>query len=162
MNPRIGIKVSIIGRILNCIALLAFLSSLGYLIIKWPNLPKEVPSHYKIMGEPDNWGHKGLILIPLLIGIFLWVGFSLLEKYPHLHNHFGLTTENAERKYKNSSLMINFIKNEILLFFSYSCLNDVIVAKGENSLLGIWGFPVFLLSFLTTIAYFIIRSFQLK
>ncbi|MEH6940080.1 DUF1648 domain-containing protein, partial [Bacillus sp. JJ664] len=66
--------------------------------------------------------------------------------------------------YKNSSLMINFLKNEMLLFFSYGSLNDVIVAYGENSLLGIWEFPLFLFLFflLTTLAFFIIRSFQLK
>ncbi len=36
-------------------------------------------------------------------------GLHVLEKFPHIHNHSGLTEKNAEPLYKNSMLILNFI-----------------------------------------------------
>jgi hypothetical protein len=91
------------------------------------------------LGQPDHWGSKGFIFIPLIIGMILWI---------------GLTEENVERKYKNSIMMLNFIKNEMPLFFAYSAWNDVVVAKEKESLLGVWEFPGFLIILFGTLVFF--------
>jgi uncharacterized membrane protein len=161
-RPKLHIKTPVIGKIFNVIALMAFLSSIFYLITQWSVLPEKVPTHYNGIGEPDDWGHKGFIFIPLIIGIVLWVGLTILEKYPHLHNYSGLTEENVERKYKSSMMLLNFIKNEMLLFFAFSSFNDVVVANGKDSILGIWELPLFIGVIFSTLAFFMIRLFRAK
>ena len=161
-RPRLQIKTPIVTKIFNGIAILSFISSIFYLITQWSSLPNKVPTHYNGLGEPDHWGSKGFIFIPLIIGIILWGGLTILEKYPHTHNYIGLTDENAERKYKNSIMMLNFTKNEILLFFAYSAWNDVFVSKHKESLLGVWEFPGFLIILFGTLVFFIIRTVRIK
>jgi uncharacterized membrane protein len=85
-RPKLQIKTPIVAKIFNGIALLSFISSIAYLITQWSSLPNKVPTHYNGLGEPDHWGSKGFIFFPLIIGIILWIGITILEKYPHLHN----------------------------------------------------------------------------
>jgi hypothetical protein len=58
--------------------------------------------------------------------------------------------------------MLNFTKNEMLLFFAYSAWNDVIVAKEKESLLGVWEFPGFLIILFGTLLFFIIQTVRIK
>jgi hypothetical protein len=71
-----------------------------YFIQQWISLPNHMPVHFNLKGEPDRWGEKWVFWIPIIIGMFLWGGLSLLEKYPHIYNYFNLTLENAERHIK--------------------------------------------------------------
>ncbi|CAM3990386.1 DUF1648 domain-containing protein [Mesobacillus zeae] len=155
-------KTPMIAKVLNAMALLAFAGSILYLLFQWSSLPDQVPTHYNAAGEPDDWGGKSFILIPPMIGLLIWVGSSFLEKRPQYHNYIGINEENRERLYKNSSHMLNILKNEILLFFSFGILNDIRVANGKGSLLGSWELPLFLILIFGTIAVFVIRMFRLQ
>jgi len=162
MNPKLDIKVPTVGKVFNIVAIISYIVSIMFILIQWSHLPDLVPSHYNALGEPDSWSHKGFIFIPLVIGFFLWIGCYEVEKRPHLHNYLALTEENMEKQYKNSMLMMNFLKNELLLFFSYGVCNDVFVSHGKNSLLGVWELPIFAVMIGGTLLFFVIRSFKLK
>jgi uncharacterized membrane protein len=161
-KPKLSINTSKSGKIFNIIALLLFFISIFYLIFKWNILPDQVPIHYNASGVPDDWGPKGFIFLPLGLGITLWMGIYFLEKYPHLHNNSFITAENVERQYRNSSLMLNVLKNELLLLFSFNSFNDVHVASGNESLLGVWELPIVFILIFGTLAFFIIRSIRIK
>ena len=158
----VKLKLPLIGKVFNGVALLSFLSSLIYIIVKWSSLPERVPSHYNAFGEPDAWSNKVFIFFPISIGFMLWVGCYFIEKHPHIHNYIWLTSKNKFRLYRNSMLMINFIKNEILLYFSFNIWNDVHVAKGNEPLFDVWQLPIFLFVLFGTLFYFIFRSFKLR
>ncbi|KPD09019.1 hypothetical protein AM501_06725 [Aneurinibacillus migulanus] len=151
-----------IGRYFNLFTLLICAISLSYILMNWSSFPDLVPSHYNALGEPDDWSNKWFIFVPLLIGFVLWIGMYFLEKNPHLHNYSGLTESNIESLYKNSMLTINFIKNELLLMFSFSSLDNVRVAMGNKSLLGAWELPVVFILLLGTVAFFVVRSIKIK
>ena len=85
-----------------------------------------------------------------------------MEKFPHIHNYSGLTAENAEQLYKNSMLMLNFLKNELMLIFALGSWNDIRVANGNDSFLGRWDLPLPLLIIFGTLLFFIWRSVKLK
>jgi uncharacterized membrane protein len=88
-----------------------------YLLMEWSSLPNRVPMHYDFFGEVDKWGSKGIIFLHPIIGAVLWIGPTILEKFPHVYNYIvDLTEENIERQYKNGRIMINVIKNEILIY----------------------------------------------
>ncbi|MGP4081206.1 DUF1648 domain-containing protein [Pseudalkalibacillus sp. R45] len=132
-----------------------------YLVMQWSSIPNKVPVHFNFAGEPDNWGHKGLIWLLLFIGISMWIGLTFLEKYPHVYNYITLTEENIEKQYKNASMMINVIKNELLILFVLLTWRTVQVAKGSHENLPGWDLPVILGILFITLAFFINRSFRL-
>ncbi|MBT2572178.1 VanW family protein [Planococcus sp. ISL-110] len=48
-----------------------------------------------------------LLFLLSLIGAVLWIGMTVLERYPHTYNYLNLIEENAEGQYKNASLMMH-------------------------------------------------------
>ncbi|HLR69460.1 MAG TPA: DUF1648 domain-containing protein [Virgibacillus sp.] len=161
-RPVLKIKQTPIEKILNIIAFVIFLGSILYILFEWSPMPNEVPGHYNAVGEVDRWGRKGELWIVPFVGLVLWVGLSILEKFPHIHNYSNLTEDNAEQQYKNSRLMLNFLKNEILLIFSYINWKDIQVAKGQAESLGICFLPIFLIIIFGTLIFFVLRSLRLK
>ena len=161
-RPKLKLQTPLIGRLFDGIALLVLAVSAINIFMHWSSLPAQVPSHYNALGEPDAWSSRGFVFVPLLIGSILWVGLHVLEKFPHIHNYSGLTKINAEPLYKNSMLMLNFIKNEFMLIFTIGSWNDIHVANGNDSFLGVWELPLTLLIIFGTLLFFIWRSIQLK
>lgn len=161
-RPVLKIKQTPIEKILNIIAFVIFLGSILYILFEWSSMPNEVPGHYNAIGEVDRWGRKGELWIVPFVGLVLWVGLSILEKFPHIHNYSNLTEDNAEQQYKNSRLMLNFLKNEILLIFAYINWKDIQVAKGQAESLGICFLPIFLIIIFGTLIFFVLRSLRLK
>jgi hypothetical protein len=130
--------------------------------MEWSSLPNRVPMHYDFFGEVDKWGSKGIIFLHPIIGAVLWIGLTILEKFPHVYNYIvDLTEENIERQYKNGRIMINVIKNEILIYISYSICKDIKVAYGHNIAFGTLDLLLFLILF-GSISFFIVRSFRLR
>ena len=161
-RPKIKLKTPLIGRLFDGVALMILAASAINIFMQWSSLPAQVPSHYNALGEPDAWSSKEFIFVPLIIGTILWVGMHILEKFPHIHNYSGLTAENTEQLYKNSMLMLNFLKNELMLIFALGSWNDIRVANGNDSFLGRWDLPLPLLIIFGTLLFFIWRSVKLK
>lgn len=161
-NVKLQLKIPKMGVYLNIIAILSFLFAVSFILLNWSTLPVKLPSHYNFAGEPDRWSDKWFIFVLLAIGIILWFSLQIVEKKPHLHNYSGLTEKNREILYKNSMLLMNFVKNEILIYFSYSAINDIYVANGTGSILGTWDLLVFVILIIGTIIFFGVRSIRLK
>jgi uncharacterized membrane protein len=161
-RPKLPLKMHMFSKIFNTIALILFFVTILYIMTQWSQLPNQVPTHYNAFGKPDDWGHKGFIFLPLIISILMWIGLHFLEKKPHLHNYVNIKKENIEQHYKNSSLMINALKNELLIIFSFMAWNDVSVSMRNESLLGAWELPLVFAIILGTLAIFIIRSIRIN
>ncbi|OLN21997.1 hypothetical protein BTO30_11735 [Domibacillus antri] len=133
-----------------------------YLAVQYVSLPERVPTHFNAFNVPDGWGPKWMMLIPLVIGFAIWIGLHVLEKFPHIHNYLWLTEENARRQYKNSQLLLNSMKNIILVFFSFMTIETVRISFGKPSLLGVWEMPIFLFVLFGTMGCFLFRSYRLR
>lgn len=133
-----------------------------YFTQQWLTLPNELPIHFNMKGEPDGWGGKWVVWIPLIIGLILWIGLSTLEKYPHTYNYQNLNAENAERQYKNARIMVNIMKAEITLFFMY--ISWMIIGfSSEREANNVWlPIAMFIIALFGSIAFFIYRSFKLR
>jgi uncharacterized membrane protein len=162
-RPVLKIEKTPLEIALNIISSLLFIGSVLYLLMEWPSLPNRVPMHYNFFGEVDKWGSKGIIFLHPIIGAALWIGLTILEKFPHAYNYIvGLTEENIERQYKNGRIMINVIKNEILIYISYSIWKDIKIAYGHDIAFGTWDLALFLIVLFGSIGFFIVRSFRLR
>lgn len=149
--------------VFNIATIITFMSTMVYLLYHWSLLPEKVPAHYNAAGVVDRWGSKGEMLILPIIGMMMWVGMTILERYPHVYNYMvPITKENAPAQYVNARLMINVLKNEILLSFSFLTWEGIKIDLDERNGLGIW-FPIIFLGLIFgSMGYFVIRSFYLQ
>jgi uncharacterized membrane protein len=161
-RPRANINKSKVEKLFDGITLLFTLSVILFLISKWSSIPESVAIHFNFAGEPDGWGSRWMIILPIIIGLILWIGLYFLEKYPQSYNYIGLTEENAQRQYKNGQLLIHTLKNVMLIFFSYLTIDSIRVSAGDKSYLGIWEAVLFLVVIFGTIGYFMYRSYRLR
>lgn len=159
-QPKIDIPGTGFGSFLNAVSVLVFLTMLVYLFVQYGALPDQVPGHYDGAGQVDRWGGKEELFLLPLIGAALWIGMSVLEKYPHTYNYLNLTEENAEAQYKNGRLMINVLKNEMVILFSWINFQNIRVALGEADGLGSFFMPVFLAVIFGSILFFMIRMLR--
>lgn len=162
IRPKLKIPKTLLENILDIALIFLFITAAGSLVMQWSSIPDTVPTHFNAAGEPDGWGNKINLWILLGIGLLTWILLTVVEKYPHIYNYFNLTEENAERQYKNARLMLNMIKNEMLLFFVFMSWVSGGVAKGTQKGLGVWILPLFIIGITGTIAFFIVRSIKLK
>ncbi|OAT74841.1 hypothetical protein A7K69_03790 [Parageobacillus thermoglucosidasius] len=161
-RPVLKIKKTPLETALNIATLLLFIGSILYLLMEWSSLPNRVPMHYNFFGEIDKWGSKGIIVLHPIIGAVLWISLTVLEKFPHVYNYINLTEKNIEQQYKNVRIMINVIKNEILIYISYSIWKDIKAAYGHDITFGTWDLPLFLIVLFSSISFFIVRSIRLR
>ncbi|WP_054950689.1 DUF1648 domain-containing protein [Numidum massiliense] len=162
-RPTVTIPQTPLEKTLNIISLIFFLAILVYLIARWSAIPDKIPTHFNFKGEADRWGNKGSIWLLPIVGVFPWVIMTFFEKVPHMLNFpTKITEENAERQYKNCRLMINVLKNEILLLFVYLIYTTERVACGHRETIGTWTIPIILIVTLGSLAFFTVRSIRLK
>lgn len=133
-----------------------------YLLIQFDALPNQVPSHYNGAGEVDGWGGKEQLFLLPIIAAGLWIGMSVLERHPHTYNYnyINLTKDNAELQYKNGRRMMNVLKNEILLFFSFITVQNIRVASGTAEGMGVFFLPVLLIVVFGSVLFFILRMLR--
>jgi uncharacterized membrane protein len=160
-QPKIHIPKAKLENIFDVIGITLYILSIIYLISQFGALPDRVPGHFNGAGEVDRWGSKMELIILPLVGGGLWLLFTVLEKYPHQLNYLNLKEDNVEAQYKNGRLMLNVLKNEIVVFFSLITYGMVQIAQGEMEGLGGAFLPVFLGVILGSTFVFMIRMVKM-
>ncbi len=161
-RPKPELTKTFAEKLFDMLAILTAILTIIYLLIKWTSMPETVPIHFDFSGEPDRWGKRWILMLTLIIGIMAWIGMHFLEKFPQIHNYMWLTKENVQRQYKNSQLLLNVMKNIILIFFSFMAYDSVHVALGKQSIMGLWSMTLFLILLFGPITFFVVRSYRLK
>ncbi|HSI66084.1 MAG TPA: DUF1648 domain-containing protein [Planococcus sp. (in: firmicutes)] len=161
-QPVIDFERTAFARFLDFLAIIVFSWVMIYLILQWSALPEEVPMHFDASGVPDGSGPGWTIYLLPLIGFALWLGMAFLEKRPQIHNYLNLTEENMEKQYRNSSLLVNVMKNQILIFFSYLSWEIFQLAQGARETLGWMAVPGFMVVLFGSIFFFIVRSLRMR
>lgn len=140
-------------------AILFLLSSFVYVLLKWSILPEQVPIHFDASGDPDNWGPKSMLLLLPLIGTVIWIGLSILERYPHVYNYIvRITEENAALQYRSAVTLIHFLKNTIAIMFALLTRESFLIGSGEQEALSPELLPLFLTIIFGSIVLYIIQS----
>ncbi|MGB5507291.1 MAG: hypothetical protein WBM95_00145, partial [Robiginitalea sp.] len=104
---------------------------------------------------------KGIIWTLPIIGFTMFIGLYWLNKYPHIFNYpQKVTKENAKRLYTTGTRMIRTLNALITCLFAYITYSTIQVALGNQSGLGTWFLPIFMISTLGTTAYFLYRSMK--
>ena len=127
-------------RILEVISLLVMIGTTFYLIVGWNSFPDRIPAHYNAAGEIDRWGGKGELIFLLVMMWILYIGITLIQRFPQIWNTgVQVTQENRERVYRTLMYMLETLK--LLMVAGLSFLT-VYGMTGKN--LPVWFLFVFI------------------
>jgi len=129
-------------------------------------LPDIIPIHYNVAGEADGFGSKTTILTLLVIASIIFVGLTIVNRFPHILNYpTVITNENAQRQYTIATRLIRHLKLATVLIFGYLVFATNQCAKGQVDRLGAWFLPIAFGSFFVhlkfTICFAKIRLFNI-
>ena len=155
-RQKLSINLTTVDYIVEIIGLIGIICLIFLPIYYFNDLPNRIPKHFNAFGQPDSYGNKIMIWFVPIITLSLYIGMTILNKYPHIFNYpTNVTNENAERFYKIATKSIRFLKVVIVVSFSY--LNFRIIKTGLNETAGI-GYiflPIFLILIIGTIGFMI-------
>lgn len=57
-----------------------------YAAITWNHIPDSVPTHFGNNGQPDSYGGKSMVLVPLVVGLITYIASSVMTFFPSLWN----------------------------------------------------------------------------
>ncbi|MGH7596447.1 MAG: DUF1648 domain-containing protein [bacterium] len=162
-GPVLQIPKSSLEIGLETAAALGLLTMAFVMIKSWPLLPETIPHHFGVSGKPDAWGGKGILWLLPGISLMLYVGLTILRRYPHIYNYpWPITEQNAATQYHLARTMIGAFKAEIVLIFVYLQWQTIQVALGKAEGLGVAFLPIFLILIFGTIGIYFVKAYQTR
>ena len=142
-RPKLKIALTTTDKILEIAGALTVVVLWAVAIINYTTLPAEIPIHFNLSGQADNYGAKGIIFALPIIGTIEFVLLTILNKYPHTFNYLTtITTDNALRQYTIATRLIRYLKFVIGLIFLLIVIKMVQTVKGNSEGLGVWFLPL--------------------
>ncbi|MDR2037781.1 MAG: DUF1648 domain-containing protein [Bacteroidales bacterium] len=133
------------------------------ILIHYSGLPDTIPIHYNAAGQPDGFGGKVNILILPVISTVLFIGLTILNRYPHIFNFpVNITENNALQQYTNATRIIRYLKLILVLIFGFITFRTIQYANGQADGLGTGFLPLMLGFIFIPLVYFIVQSFLKK
>lgn len=162
-KPKIKIKLTKNDKVIEIIGWL----TLGLLwvlaILNYSSLPDIIPTHLNVVGEVNNYGGKGTILFLPILGTILFVGMTIMNKFPPVFNlPVGLTCGNTDSFYTDVTRMIRYLKFAVVLLFSFIVQKTSHMATGKSDVLGTWFLPLIIVFIFVPVIFYLIRSFRKK
>lgn len=162
-RPRIRIELTVTDKAIEIIGWFALLAIWVLAISNYSNLPDTIPTHYNGVGNADGFGNKTNILILPIIASILFVGITIINKFPYIFNYpTQITVENALRQYTNATRMLRFMKLILAILFGLFTFKTIQGANGQSFGHGVWFLPLTLGLIFIPLTYFIIKSFRIK
>jgi uncharacterized membrane protein len=138
-----------VDTVIEVLALVAVVVLVAVPVLNYSSLPGEIPQHFNLRGEADGWGDKSTLILMPVMGAILYVGLTVLSRFPHVYNYpWAITEGNARRQYSISRQMIAVLKLVIVAGFAYITWSTIRVAVGRqnglNSFFAVFQAPLIL------------------
>lgn len=154
-RPVIKLEWTFVDRLLEITGGVAIMVLWILVIVKYPGLPDTIPTHFNALGQVDGYGGKVTLLILPIIVTVIFIGLTILNRFPHVFNFpVSITQDNALKQYTNATRFIRYLKLVIVLIFGIMAFNMIQNAEGKANGMGIWVLPLMLgLIFIPLIIY---------
>lgn len=140
-RPKIELEQTPADRILEGVAAAGLIVLWVLPAAYYNDLPDTIATHFNAAGEADGYGPRITLWLLPLIGLGLYIGLTLVNRYPRIFNYpVKITPENAERQYQLATRLIRMLKTGIMWLFTYLCWLIVNSASSGQATLN----PVFL------------------
>lgn len=138
---------------LEVIGILILVGMIILIFARWNQIPQQIPLHYNLVGEIDNWGSKDAVLLLPAISILIYAILTVLSFFPKFWNvSVIITEENKETVYFNMRNLFLSIKVEIMAIF-FLILYYITIAQPMPIFIS----PLFLLIIVCTIIFPVLR-----
>ncbi len=162
-RPKIKLELTTADKSFEIVGWFLILAVWGLTITNYSNLPETISTHYNGAGQADGFGGKATILTLPLIATILFIGLTVLNKFPHVFNYpTGITQDNAFRQYTNATRLIRYLKLIIVFIFGLIAFKTIQNANGEAEGLGVWFLPLTIGLIFISLIYFVTKSFKTK
>ncbi|MEN9340305.1 MAG: hypothetical protein RIQ62_1617 [Bacteroidota bacterium] len=154
-RPKIELELTLFDKALEILGWISVLVIWILVITNYITLPDSIPIHYNSMGVADRFGGKENILTLPIVATVLFIGLTMLNKFPHLFNYpTPITEDNALRQYTYATRLLRYLKFIILVIFG--AITWQTISNVHN--IGIWFLPMTVALMLIPFIYFLIKS----
>jgi len=158
-RPKIKLELNRTDKIVEVIGWILVIGIWILTLANYFELPDIIPIHFNGAGEADGFGKKANILFLPIISTLLFIGLTLLNKYPHVFNYPNeITEENALSQYMNATRMLRYLKLIILIIFGTIVFMTIQNVNGNADGLGTWFLPLTMVFVFIPILYFLITG----
>ena len=125
-RPKIKLKLNTTDKLIEIVGWIAVLGIWVLTIVNYFELPEIIPTHYNGTGKADGFGSRSTILVLPIISTILFIGLTVLNKYPHILNYATeITKENAVQHYANATRLLRFLKLIVVIVFGLIVLRTI-------------------------------------
>lgn len=162
-RPKLKLELTKIDKTLEILGWTSILAIWVLTITNYANLPDTIPIHYNGAGQANGFGGKSTILTLPLIATILFIGLTILNKFPHVFNYpINITQDNALRQYTNTTRLIRSLKVIIVIIFGLIVFRTIQNANGQADGLGVWFLPLTLGLIFIPLTYYIVKTLKTK
>jgi hypothetical protein len=164
-RPIVHIKFTRNDYISESLSIIAFLAMwlLTFYAIVIASLPGTIPIHFNLKGAPDGYGKKLNLLITPLVSTVIYIGMTIINRYPHLFNYpVKINEKNAVEQYLLATRIIRLIKLVIMLLFfiiEFFIIKSVLYNRPFVAFWFVLIIPAF---FYVLFIFYILRSIKVK
>ena len=160
-RPKITLVPSTADKMVELLGWLILLALWGWTFTHFSDLPDTIPTHFNAAGEADGFGSKASIIGLPFIATLLFIGLTVLNRYPHSFNYPSpVTQDNALRLYTLATRMLRNLKLVLVIVFGGIEFMTIQHATGKAAGLGAWFLPLTLVLIFLPLIYFVIKSIQ--
>ncbi|CAM3206502.1 DUF1648 domain-containing protein [Filibacter tadaridae] len=133
-RPKLIVQKSNIERVHDWVCVIVIIGMFAFTIQAIFQMPDSIPIHENGKGEINGWGSRWISIIMPFILVVIYIPLLFLQKYPEKHNYpERLSKGNVYAFYRNSKILISWLKFEFVLAFAYFNWYFVKVALGQTS-----------------------------
>jgi len=146
-RPRIKIEPTALDKIIDALSLVLLVLMLVTVFQNYAQLPDKIPTHFNGAGNANDYGKKQMIWLLPGLGVLLFVGMFILNKFPHNFNYMvKITPQNAKQQYTIGTRIIRFTTLFVMALFYYISYKTVdITLHGTEPTLNKWFSPLIMI-----------------
>jgi uncharacterized membrane protein len=159
-NPRLKVELSTFDYCIEAVSILFIVFSIILPLIYSDRIFDKVPTHFNLSAQPDTWSEHGTVWLLPIIGLIIYIVFTVLNRYPFIYRYpVKVTKINAFRLYKLGTRTIRITK--LLMAWLLAGLTYDTIQIGLNQSTG--SAYIYLLTFLITcISLMVIMLYKMK
>ncbi|MBR5343753.1 MAG: DUF1648 domain-containing protein [Oscillospiraceae bacterium] len=140
-------------RVLGIVSPVLLIGAIVFILIRWPQLPEQIPSHYNFAGEVDGYSGRGMLLLMPILGLVMDAVLVLAGRFPKSWNTGAkITLFNRVRVYRLvRDLMAELRLAGALFFAGFGVYQSLLPEHFSGNILGI----LTLLFFVPIVRYFV-------
>ena len=140
-------------RILGILSPVVLLGAIVFVLIRFPSLPEQIPTHYNMAGEIDGYGGRGTLLLMPVIGLVSDAVVALAGRFPKSWNTgTKITLFNRVRVYRLLRDLMAELRLAMALFFGgFAVYQSLLPEHFSGNVIGL----LTLLMFVPIVRYFV-------